>query len=135
MFPTAPKTEVTAKGNIVYSKVVCENVRKLEAYVEEMASGDTISGSFNIQKVQDDVLKLWSVVKSQSGISQEQKNRIKAVCEGVVQSLRKDLDPRSVSEPEVGVPFLTPANFRCHVCLCWSQSSLISPQSDLFAYI
>jgi len=58
MFPTAPKTEVTAKGNIVYSKVVCENVRKLEAYVEEMASGDTISGSFNIQKVQDDVLKL-----------------------------------------------------------------------------
>jgi len=95
MFPTAPKTEVTAKGNIVYSKVVRENVRKLEAYVEEMASGDTISGSFNIQKVQDDVLKLWSVVKSQSGISQEQKNRIKVVCEGVVQSLRKDLDPRS----------------------------------------
>jgi fatty acid synthase subunit beta len=26
-FPTAPKTEVTAKGNIVYSEVVRENVR------------------------------------------------------------------------------------------------------------
>jgi fatty acid synthase subunit alpha len=62
-------------------------------YVEEMVSGDTISGSFNIQKVQDDVLKLWSVVKSQPGISQEQKNRIKALYEGVVRSLRKDLDP------------------------------------------
>jgi fatty acid synthase subunit alpha, fungi type len=50
--------EVTAKGDIVYSEVVRENVCKLEAYVEEMASGDTISGSVNIQKVQDDMLKL-----------------------------------------------------------------------------
>jgi fatty acid synthase subunit alpha len=74
-------------------KVVRENARKLEAYIEEIASGDTISGSFNIQKVQDDVLKLWSIVKSQRGISQEQKNRIKAPYEGVVRSLRKDLDP------------------------------------------
>lgn len=41
-FPTAPKTEVTAKGDIIYSEVVRENFRKLEAYVEEMASGDTI---------------------------------------------------------------------------------------------
>jgi fatty acid synthase subunit alpha, fungi type len=92
-FPTAPKTEVTAKGDIVYSEVVRENVRKLEAYVEEMASGDTIFGSVNIQKVQDDVLKLWTVVKPQPGVSQEQKNRIKALYEGVVRSLRKDLEP------------------------------------------
>jgi len=89
MFPSAPKTELTAKCDIVYSVAVRENVRKLE----EMVSGDTISGSFNIQKVQDDVLKLWSVVKSQPGISQEQKNRIKVLYEGVVRSLRKDLDP------------------------------------------
>ncbi|KAJ7227399.1 fatty acid synthase [Mycena pura] len=89
-FPTAPHTEVTSKGDIVYSEVVRENVRKLEAYVEEMASGDTVSGNVNINKVQDDVLKLWTVVKSQPGISQEQKNRIKALYEGVVRSLRKD---------------------------------------------
>ncbi|EGN98830.1 hypothetical protein SERLA73DRAFT_168429 [Serpula lacrymans var. lacrymans S7.3] len=94
-FPTAPHTEVTAKGDIVYSEVVRENVRKLEAYVEEMASGDTIS-TVNIQKVQDDVLKLWTVVKSQPGISQDQKNRIKALYEGVVRSLRKGPEqPRS----------------------------------------
>ncbi|KAJ7200860.1 acyl transferase domain-containing protein [Mycena pura] len=89
-FPTAPHTEVTSKGDIVYSEVVRENVRKLEAYVEEMASGNTVSGNVNINKVQDDVLKLWTVVKSQPGISQEQKNRIKALYEGVVRSLRKD---------------------------------------------
>jgi fatty acid synthase subunit beta len=76
-FPTAPHTEVTAKGDIIYSEVVREHVRKLEAYVEEMASGDTVSGSINTKKVQDGVLKLWTVVRSQPGISTEQKNRIK----------------------------------------------------------
>ncbi|PPQ94469.1 hypothetical protein CVT25_001102 [Psilocybe cyanescens] len=93
-FPTAPHTEVTEKGDIKYSEVVRENVRKLEAYVEEMASGDTVSGAVNIQKVQDDVLKLWSVVKSLPEISSDQKNRIKALYEGVVKSLHKSSDPR-----------------------------------------
>ncbi|KAG6910835.1 hypothetical protein DXG01_007150 [Tephrocybe rancida] len=111
-FPTAPHTEVTAKGDIVYSEVVRENVRKLEAYVEEMASGDTVSGAVNIQKVQDDVLKLWTVVKSQPGISQEQKNRIKALYEGVVRSLRKGPDTR---------PRLTPRSRR-------SSSQFLRPQ-------
>ena len=60
-----------------------------------MASGDTISGTVNIQKVQEDVLKLWTVVKTQPEISQEQKNRIKALYEGVVKSLRKGPEPRS----------------------------------------
>ncbi|KAI0635636.1 fatty acid synthase [Trametes polyzona] len=87
-FPTAPYTEVTDKGDIVYREVVRENVRKLEAYVEEMASGDQIVAPTNIQKIQDDVLKLWNVVKSQPEISEEQKNRIKALYEGVVRSLR-----------------------------------------------
>ena len=41
------------------------------------------------QKVQDDVLKLWNAVKSQPEISQEQKNKIKALYDGVVHSLRK----------------------------------------------
>lgn len=94
-FPTAPHTEVTPKGDIVYAEVVRENVRKLEAYVEEMASGDTIPGSVNIQKVQDDVLKLWNVVKSQPEISQEQKNKIKALYDGVVRSLRKTPETRT----------------------------------------
>ncbi|KAH9976797.1 hypothetical protein BGW80DRAFT_1546730 [Lactifluus volemus] len=49
-FPTAPRSEITEKGNIVYSEVNRENVRKLEAYVEEMASADQISGSVNIQE-------------------------------------------------------------------------------------
>ena len=79
IFPTAPKTEVSEKGDIVYTEVNRDAVRKLEAYVEEMASGDTIPGHVNIQKVQDDVLKLWNALKSQLEITPEQKNRIKGL--------------------------------------------------------
>ena len=84
------------KGEIKYSEVVRENVRKLEAYVEEMASGDTVSGAVNIQKVQDDVLKLWSVFKALPEISSDQKNHIKSLYEGVLRSLNNlDSNPRS----------------------------------------
>ena len=88
-FLTAPHTEATAQGDTIYSKVVREGVRRLEAYVEEIATGGSPPTAVNIDKVQEDVLKLWNVVKSQPEISQEQKNRIKALYGGVVRSLRK----------------------------------------------
>ncbi len=65
-----------------------------------MASADHISGSVNIQKIQGDVVKLWNVVKSQPEISEEQKNRIKALYDGVARSLRKTPDNR----PRPGIP-------------------------------
>jgi hypothetical protein len=80
-----------------------------------MAGGDTISGSVNIQKIQDDVLKLWSVVKSQPGISQEQKNRIKGLYEGVV---RSSSHSRRSKEPPFFIPVPAPSDFWRHVCLC-----------------
>ena len=58
-----------------------------------MVSGNTISNDINIQKVQEGVLKLWIVIKSQPGISQEQKNCIKGLYEKVVRSLRKAVEP------------------------------------------
>ena len=64
-----------------------------------MASGDTISAPTNIQKIQDDVLKLWNVVKSQPEISEEQKNRIKALYEGVVRSLHKRPESQARARP------------------------------------
>jgi Fatty acid synthase type I helical domain len=114
--------EVTPKGDIVYSEVVRENVRKLEGYVEEMASGNTISGSVNIQKVQDDMLKLWTVVKSQPGISQKQKNRIKALYEGVV---------RRISNQLVHVLHLGIAGLHLSFCV---PKSLALPRSPLIKF-
>ena len=51
--------------------------------------------SVNIQKIQDDVLKLWNAVKSHPGISEDQKNRInlKALYEGVVRSPHRRQNP------------------------------------------
>ena len=66
-----------------------------------MASGGSAPTQTNIQKIQDDVLKLWNVVKSQPEISEEQKNRIKALYEGVVRSLRKRPETRP---PRPGAP-------------------------------
>lgn len=80
-----------------------EGVRKLEAYVEEMATGGPPPTAVNVDKVQDDVLKLWNFVKNQPEISQDQKNRIKALYDGVVRSLRKttptETTPRRVPAP------------------------------------
>ncbi|RPD67249.1 hypothetical protein L227DRAFT_605649 [Lentinus tigrinus ALCF2SS1-6] len=56
-----------------------ENVRKLETYVEETASGDTIALLTNVQKNQGDVLKPWNVVTSQPELSEEQKDQIKVL--------------------------------------------------------
>ncbi|KAI0268911.1 hypothetical protein BGY98DRAFT_326903 [Russula aff. rugulosa BPL654] len=47
-----------------------------------------------MQKIQDDIIKLWNVVKSQPEISEEQKNRIKALYDGAVRSLHKAPDSR-----------------------------------------
>jgi fatty acid synthase subunit alpha len=93
-------TPKSMRGETIYSEVNWENVHKLEAYVEEMVSVDNISGSVNIQMIQDDVIKLWNVVKSQPEISKEEKNCIKALYDGVVRSLRKVPDNR----PCPGVP-------------------------------
>jgi fatty acid synthase subunit alpha len=53
--PTAPHTEVSGKGDIQYSEVPRSNVRKLESYVKEMASGGEIESQVNLEKVQSDI--------------------------------------------------------------------------------
>lgn len=53
--PTAPHTEVTAKGDIIYTEIIRQNVRKLESYVKEMASGGEVEPFVNLDKVQSDI--------------------------------------------------------------------------------
>jgi fatty acid synthase subunit alpha len=65
--PTAPHAEINEKDEMSYSEGNRENMCKLKAFVEEMASADLIFGLVNIQKIQDDV------VKTQPEISEEQK--------------------------------------------------------------
>ncbi|WWC71664.1 uncharacterized protein I206_105622 [Kwoniella pini CBS 10737] len=88
--PTAPHTEVSAKGDIVYSEISRQNVRKLESYVKEMASGGEVEPAVNLDKVQNDIDKLWELVNSQPSITPAQKAAIKSMYGEVIKSLGKD---------------------------------------------
>lgn len=46
---------VSDGGDIQYSEIPRQNVRKLESYVKEMASGGAVEPSVNLDKVQADI--------------------------------------------------------------------------------
>ncbi|WVQ99902.1 hypothetical protein IAU59_007045 [Kwoniella sp. CBS 9459] len=77
--PTAPHTEVSAKGDIVYSEISRRDVRKLESYVKEPA--------VNLDKVQSDIDKLWELVNNQPSITPAQKAAIRSMYGEVIKSL------------------------------------------------
>ncbi|WWC90821.1 uncharacterized protein L201_005758 [Kwoniella dendrophila CBS 6074] len=83
--PTAPHTEVSAKGDIVYSEISRQNVRKLESYVK-----GEVEPAVNLDKVQSDIDKLWELVNSQPSITPAQKSAIKSMYGEVIKSLGKD---------------------------------------------
>ncbi|RXK40210.1 hypothetical protein M231_02484 [Tremella mesenterica] len=89
--PTAPHTEITANGDVVYREVLRQNVRKLESYVKEMASGGAVEPRVNLDKVQSDIEKLWELVNSQPSITPAQKSAIKSMYSEVVKSLGNPL--------------------------------------------
>ncbi|BGP41220.1 fatty acid synthase alpha subunit Lsd1 [Rhodotorula kratochvilovae] len=90
-FPTAPKTSITAKGDIVVEEVNREGVSRLEKYVAEMAAGSKVTvQSVNLDKVQEQVEKLYKLVKSQPQISKQHMTSIKSLYAEVVRGLGKD---------------------------------------------
>ena len=57
MFLTAPNVEINEKGDIIMTGVVCEGVRKLEVYIEEMSSRNAVNALINVNKVHTSILK------------------------------------------------------------------------------
>jgi len=100
-FPTAPNVEISKNGDIIVTEVVREGVRKLEAYVEEMSSTNAVNAPMTIDKVHASVLKLWNVVQSQPGISEEQVSRIKDLYDSIINSLNtKGPEPKLKAAPQ-----------------------------------
>ncbi|PWN49501.1 hypothetical protein IE53DRAFT_363101 [Violaceomyces palustris] len=89
--PTAPHTEIDNRGNVVYTEVKRAGVRKLEAYVKEMAAGSKlvggISNQVNVDKAQENVAKLWSLIRNEPSVSKLGKATIKSLYTEVVRSL------------------------------------------------
>jgi hypothetical protein len=71
--PTAPHTEITAKGDIVYTEVSRQNVRKLESYVKgKFSSGLEIEIALTFQR--------WLLVVPLSTASTSTKSSLILVC-------------------------------------------------------
>ena len=85
--PTGPKTTVDAQGNLDYAEVPRVSARKLEHYVREMAEGGKISEYDNRTKVQNDLSRIYKLIKQQHKLSKSSQLQIKTLYANVIRSL------------------------------------------------
>ena len=85
--PTGPQTTVDVRGNMDYAEVPRASVRKLEHYVREMADGGKISEYGNRTKVQNDLTRIYKLIKQQHKLSKTSELQIKSLYENVIRSL------------------------------------------------
>lgn len=85
--PTGPHTTIDARGNLDYAEIPRTSVRKLEHYVREMADGGKISEYGNRTKVQNDLSRIYKLIKQQHKLSKSSQLQIKALYGDVIRSL------------------------------------------------
>ena len=85
--PTGPQTTVDARGNLDYKEIPRVSARKLEHYVREMADGGKISEYGNRTKVQNDLSRIYKLIKQQHKLSKSSQLQIKSLYENVIRSL------------------------------------------------
>lgn len=85
--PTGPRTTVDARGNLNYEEVPRTSCRKLEHYVQQMAEGGKISEYGNRTKVQNDLQRIYKLIKQQHKMSKTSQLEIKSLYGDVLRSL------------------------------------------------
>lgn len=85
--PTGPRTAVDAKGNLNYEETPRGTCRKLEHYVQQMAEGGKISEYGNRTKVQNDLGRIYKLIKQQHKMSKTSQLEIKSLYGDVLRSL------------------------------------------------
>jgi fatty acid synthase subunit alpha len=104
--PTAPHLEIDAKGNMNYAEVPRPSVRKLEHYVREMAEGGKLSEYGNRTKVQNDLQRIYKLIKQQHKLSKSSQLQIKSLYSNVIRSLSMNegqIMPNENGKPVNGV--------------------------------
>ncbi|RPB10026.1 3-oxoacyl-synthase [Morchella conica CCBAS932] len=86
-YPTAPQTTIDAQGNMSYAEVPRPAIRKLEHYVKEMAAGGKLSEYGNRTKVQNDLAKIYKIIKQQHKITKSSQMQIKTLYANIFKSL------------------------------------------------
>jgi len=85
--PTAPHLEISARGDMNYAEVPRPSVRKLEHYVREMAEGGKLSEYGNRTKVQNDLQRIYKLIRQQHKLSKSSQLQIKTLYSNVIRSL------------------------------------------------
>ena len=85
--PTGPRTTVDARGNLNYEEAPRASCRKLEHYVQQMAEGGKISEYGNRTKVQNDLQRIYRLIKQQHKMSKTSQLEIKSLYGDVLRSL------------------------------------------------
>ncbi|PHH55001.1 Fatty acid synthase subunit alpha [Ceratocystis fimbriata CBS 114723] len=85
--PTGPRTTIDAKGNLNYEEVPRASCRKLEHYVQQMSEGGKISEYGNRTKVQNDLQRIYKLIKQQHKMSKTSQLEIKTLYSEVLRSL------------------------------------------------
>ncbi|KAF2857556.1 fatty acid synthase subunit alpha [Piedraia hortae CBS 480.64] len=85
--PTAPRLEIDMKGNMKYEEAPRPSIRKLEHYVQEMAEGGKISEYGNRAKVQNDLYRVYKLLRQQNTVSKSCQLEMKHLYSNIVRSL------------------------------------------------
>ena len=85
--PTGPHTNVDARGNMEYAEIPRPSVRKLEHYVREMAEGGKITEYGNRTKVQNDLSRVYKLIRQQHKLSKSSHLQIKTLYSNIIRSL------------------------------------------------
>lgn len=85
--PTAPILKIDPRGNMDYKEGPRASVRKLEHYVREMADGGKISEYGNRTKVQNDLQRVYKLIRQQHKLSKSSQLEIKSLYSNIVRSL------------------------------------------------
>lgn len=85
---TGPKTTVDAKGNITYSEVEKESVRKFEQYVYEMAQGGKMT-KVSQPTIQEDLARVYKAITVQQSLSKGTKLEVQKLYEQLIDFVEK----------------------------------------------
>ncbi|KAJ1909509.1 fatty acid synthase alpha subunit Lsd1, partial [Mycoemilia scoparia] len=78
-YPTGPSTTVTANGDVKYKEVNREGERKLLDYVKKMAEGSHLTEYSDRQRVQQNLSKIFKLIKQQDKMKKSSKAAAKSM--------------------------------------------------------
>lgn len=85
--PRAPKTVISETGQIVYSEVCRENIRKLFTYVQEMKAGSMFLTPPIRTHALNDIFKLYRIVRSKRFQGSKGRRKVKTLINQIGESL------------------------------------------------